>query len=379
MRQRRAALVGEAYIVGAPPNCQQRFSNFFELFATVRSELCGTLRQPLFHGLSYMGACGRLNNNCGRDVDAGRLETAAGFEGFGAFRAKAALCQCNLLLAVARQNPDATKPLRIAGRVPGRPDRSRTWANGHNRAVLPPQSGRMSCTPERGAIRSTRTVLFLKSNRGLRVHQPASLTSLAVTGKCHGGKKRRQVAAPRGRAAVLNARNGSNHSQPRQRAAADCRWAQRPAGSARGFGALAFRHLPDRRHIERADGRGFVCRPRRPRAVGRAAGDRRTHRPRRYRRFRRKRKDDAAFAAAADRQGQGPPSHGSVDGHQGRRPRRDQDDALRPDQDGAGRRPQDDAQLSRPSTRLRSLPKMAPRRSHRARPARSTASRSRAR
>ena len=35
-----------------------------------------------------------------------------------------------------------------------------------------------------------------------------------------------------------------------------------------------------------------------------------------------KRQDDKAGGAAPDRQGQGPPAHGSVDGHQGRRPRR---------------------------------------------------------
>ena len=43
--------------------------------------------------------------------------------------------------------------------------------------------------------------------------------------------------------------------------------------------------------------------------------------------------------AAPDRQGQGPPADGSVDGDQGRRPRRHPHHAFRADQDGAGRRP----------------------------------------
>ena len=108
---------------------------------------------------------------------------------------------------------------------------------------------------------------------------------------------------------------GANHSRTRQRAAAARGRPQRPARPARGFGALAFRHVPDGRHLQRPDGRGAVRRPRRPRAAGDAARNRRhrrlppttanparTPRPRGCR---------APRQIAAR---QGPPPHGSVDG-----------------------------------------------------------------
>ena len=63
-------------------------------------------------------------------------------------------------------------------------------------------------------------------------------------------------------------------------------------------------------------------------------------------RFGRIGQDRPAVAAATDIQSKRSPPHGSLDGHQGRRPRRDSHHALRADQDGACRRPQDQPRLS---------------------------------
>ena len=57
-------------------------------------------------------------------------------------------------------------------------------------------------------------------------------------------------------------------------------------------------------------------------------------------------KTTQAGGAAPDRQGQGSPAHGSVDGNQGRRPRRHPHHAFRADQDGACRRAHDHSPLS---------------------------------
>ena len=90
---------------------------------------------------------------------------------------------------------------------------------------------------------------------------------------------------------------------------------ERPARPARGVCPLAFRDFPDWRHFKRSHGRRAVCSTRRSRAARHPTGDRRARRPRKQRRFGEKRQDGATRAAAPDRQGQGPPPHGSVDGH----------------------------------------------------------------
>jgi hypothetical protein len=53
--------------------------------------------------------------------------------------------------------------------------------------------------------------VFARANRGRSIHRPASLTSPAATGKCRAAGETTSRRA-RGRAAVLNAGYGSNHS-----------------------------------------------------------------------------------------------------------------------------------------------------------------------
>ena len=287
-RQRRAALVGEAYIVGGPSNCQHRFRTFLNFLRRPDSQPFGRWRQ-----------------------------------------------RCRKVSAVALLSARATMAALLPPQL--RPENQRAPPSG---AALPERIG-----PD-GAM---------ASGEG-RATARRSLTSPAATGNCRGHKNESRSGHGE-EAAVLNARYRRNHSRTRQRAAADCRWAQRPARPARGFGALAFRHLPDRRHLERADGRGAVCRARRPRAARDPAeiaeADRGMHDDGEVRRG--APRPTRLVAAAPDRQRQGPPAHGSVDGDQGRRPRRHPHHALRADQDGACRRPQDDPQLSalRSARRLR--------------------------
>ena len=250
--------------------------------------------------------------------------------------------------------------------------------------AYPPASKEPYCRPNAGQAGASNALgyalhigkLGMRSPMSGAPKAPPSLTSPSVTGNCRGHKN--EAGCGSGRSRRPECTNRSNHSRTRQRAAADRRRAQRPAGSSRGFGALAFRHVPDRRHLERADGRGAVCRPRRPRATGHAARDRRI--------LSTCNKEGEAgeeaktarlspprqIAKAKDRRRM---EVSMVD--QGRRPRRHPHHALRADQDGAGGRPQDDPQLSalRPACGVC----RGRRGSDRTRPARSMAPRSRAR
>ncbi len=247
----------------------------------------------------------------------------------------------------------------------------------HNRALLPPQCGRMSRTPEgRHPVRADRYaeqtgdraciagfVDFARHDRQMSWRQEERRVAAPGKSRRTECRIRIETIADLGNEPPLIA---DGRSGPPDRREVSARWLSGTfltgVTSSVLMGVALFAALDGREQL--------ATPPEIAELVGLAS----------ERRFRREGQDDAAGAAAPDRQGQGPPPHGSVDGHQGRRPRRHQHHALRPDQDGAGRRPHDDAQLSalrsargvrRGRRRRRPLGQL--------RPARSMASRSRAR
>ena len=178
-RQRRAALVGEAYIVGAPPKCQQAirtFLNFLRQRAVLR-----TLRQPF--GCPYI-------EWRATDRDPAAPLSAAGFAADRRCRPERRGPECDNAfgapLHIARVPTSRGEPCHAAS---GRFAKQRNLRS--NRAQLPPQCGRMSGSPEGGAGRASGfgRQYDLRETRGSKRHLPASLTSPAATGKCCGGNE----------------------------------------------------------------------------------------------------------------------------------------------------------------------------------------------